>query len=626
MIGLKGMAALYAATGSHFKRETRMGNNNNYSNINIRTTALEQFWGNKFENSIYLWAGAQHNLTLEEINALNTPTMDDFFASKEERSNAHKYCKDIHQKYLHILTDKLNEIHGINLPVSFWRTAFGLWLFRCICIAHEKYSYLSKIDIDNTDLKLLDTSSFYIPNDHYDFFYCFTNDFGVQQLVSHYYYLFKKSDFPSIPMECALINEQKDIAKNWKTGFMKYISMGKLLSLKVINYLTSKETISGTNPEIAMCSVYFGQETYTSLVNKSNGRIKNIDLPVININNASIDVAKRKKLLSMEAETEFEYYLMQTMFYCMPKMFIEYFMQYYSTFMKDIKNKQFAYIVSEGWISDIRASIYVALAQNLGRKLIGYEHCVFFNIYRSNALWIEYNTVDYYLTTGWTSETAHIISGGFSGRDINKYVFSEEKSDILFVSTCLPPYLIQYGDDSLSNSKYLKSLMMVSDFIDLLPESLYKYFILRPRREFYAWDTEHAWDVKKRNIRVDRGNYQESILNSKITVIDHMSTGLSEILLINAPVLIIYNEQIQHISEEYSKIFGDLIKCGVVHSSAQSAIAHLSIIYDDVQAWWNSSFVQASLNALTLKLLATSSKTEEYLLSLLKKDLTEGST
>lgn len=597
-----------------------MENNKIYSNINIKATALEEFWGREFENSLYLWEGAKHHLTLKEIDVLSTPTMNDLFASKNEINSAHKYCRDVHQKYLHILTDKLNEIHGINLPVSFWRTAFGLWLFRYICIAYEKYSYLSKIEIDKTDLKLLDMRSFYVPNDHYDFFNCFTNDFGVQQLVSHYYYLVNKNLFDCIPMDYRQINAQKQIVRNWKSIFMRNIFMGKMLNAKIINYWTSKENMSQNDPEIAMCSVYFGQEVYTSLVKKSNGRIQKIDLPVIDVDSAYIDVATRKKLLTIEAETEFESYLVQAMTFCMPKMLIEHFMQHYMIFMNNVRDKTFTHIVSEGWITDMKASIYVAVAQNLGRKFIGYEHCVFFNIYKNNALWIESNTVDYYLTTGWIGGHANIVQGGFSGRDIKKYIFSEEKTSILFISTCFPPYLIQFADDGLSNSNYIKSLKIVSDFIDLLPEYLYKYFILRPRREVYSWDTEHAWEVEKRNIRVDRGNFSESILNSKIIVIDHMSTGFSEILLMNVPVLLIYNNEIQQISEEYSEIFCDLTKCGVIHNSVQSAMAHLVIIYDDVQMWWNSNFVQRSLNALISKILAPSSKTEDYLLSLLRKD------
>ena len=163
------------------------------SHKNIRATALNEFWGNKYTDSLYLWEGAKHPLTLTEMKKITAETMDDIFATQEDIVIAREYCQQVYYRILPKLAMKLNEISGVSLPDTFWRTAFGFWLFRHICRVFEKYSYLSKIDIDRTSIKLLNKDSFYIPYDHYDYVYCFCNDFGVQQLVSQYYYLYKKS-------------------------------------------------------------------------------------------------------------------------------------------------------------------------------------------------------------------------------------------------------------------------------------------------------------------------------------------------------------------------------------------------------------------------------------------------
>ena len=164
------------------------------SNKNIRATAFKEFWGAEYDESIYLWEGAKHNLTLSEMESLRVATMEDLFATEAEYNLAHENCKELYHKFLPELSMKLNEIHGLDLPASFWKTAFGYWLFRHICIVYEKYSYLSIIDIDKMSIKLLDKKSFFIQNDHYEYVKCFCNDFGVQQLISQYYYLFKNKE------------------------------------------------------------------------------------------------------------------------------------------------------------------------------------------------------------------------------------------------------------------------------------------------------------------------------------------------------------------------------------------------------------------------------------------------
>jgi putative transferase (TIGR04331 family) len=125
----------------------------------------------------------------------DVPTLHDLFATQSEIQQGHDFCKSFYYRVLPVLAGKLNEVHGVDLPVSFWKTSFGYWLYRHIAIVYEKYCYLSLINVDQTGIKLLDKRDFYVPQDHYHHIFCFACDFGVQQLVSHYYYLFKTKEF-----------------------------------------------------------------------------------------------------------------------------------------------------------------------------------------------------------------------------------------------------------------------------------------------------------------------------------------------------------------------------------------------------------------------------------------------
>ncbi|MBA7529109.1 hypothetical protein ES705_21301 [subsurface metagenome] len=593
---------------------------------NIRATALSEFWSTEYADSLYLWEGAKHLLTLSEMEKITEETLDDLFAAPEDIVIASRYCQQVYYKILPKLVMKLNEISEVSLPDTFWRTAFGYWLFRHICITYEKYAYLSKIDIDRTSIKLLDQNSFYTPYDHYDYVYCFCNDFGVQQLVSLYYYLFKKSEFPFISMDFDLTlgKINNDITSDGIVLRKKIFDYGKYLVRKVLKAPAwmFKKIVPEVEPSIVLCGVGYTADVASALFFGSKGMIGPISTPSVSTHR-SVNKESRKKLLGIESENDFEYFLVQSLYYCLPQMFLEQFRNYYDLFLEDIKSKKFTHIVSEYWISDIPSSIYIAIAQNEGRRLICHEHGSGMVFDKTFLYWIEILASDRYITVGWKINDKKVIPGGFICRDIKLYQFQSGKTNILYIARTNFPYLIEFNIYNAPNSKLTKALKRIRDFCYLLPKSLRDCFILRPRREDHFWNTEHTLDVKKKNIRVDTGIFSDNIKNARIIIIDHLSTGAAEILLRKIPCLIIQDEQhIPPLLEELDEIFDELRRCGVMHNTAQSAVSHLTNIYEDVQQWWNSEIVQAAVNKLILKTLAPPSKTIDYLLSCLKDEVT----
>lgn len=583
---------------------------------NIRATALEEFWGTEYDRDIYLWEGAKNNLTLSEIDQIETSTINDIFVTPDEVSNAFNECKKIYFKFSELLAEKLNEIHKTNLPVSFWRTALGYWLFRHIHIVYEKYSYLSRIDIDKTSIKLLDKKSFFIPNDPHEHLRCFCSDFGVQQLVSQYYYIFKNVDFP---IKEATFDIKPNVVKSKKKK-SKFTVLKNIVLIKGILFRIITQILPFfRKPKIILLRVNYSTILKPLLI-KSKIKIQPYILPRFNNPIGDTNEIKRQEFLNIKYDNNFELYLINTFYYCFPKILIEKFKNYHDVFEIDIKKKQFNYIVSEGWITNLPLSIYIAIAQNNNKKFICQEHSAFGYLLLNNYLWYELLVLDKYLTTGWRIDNPNVIQGGMSSKKITLYQFKKSKKNILFISHVRFPYLMEFGVNNAINSNYLKSLRIVDEFINLLPKKFISNFLLRPRiGDKYFWDTEFAWDVKKRNINIDKGNFTESIQQSKIVIIDHISSGLAKILLMNAPFLLIFDNEISIIADEFKDVFSELTHCGVVHNNARSATEQLSTIYDDVESWWKSEHVQTSINLFRSTFLAPSSKTIDYLLSCLNK-------
>ncbi|MBI4931329.1 MAG: hypothetical protein HY841_11240 [Bacteroidetes bacterium] len=582
------------------------------SNKNIRATSLDEFWGKEYPESIYLWEGAKHNLPLQDIINHPVPTLHDQFSTGEKINEAHDYCKKLYYKFIPLLTKKLNEIHSKDFPESFWITIFGYWLFRHICITYDKFIALSQIDIDSSSINLLHKKCFYIPDNHVDYLHYFAYDFGVQQLVSHYYYLFSKTDHPVIKSKFKFqLGESKPV-----------ISLFDRLKKTIKNiYYTPVQSQSGfDNSQIALCGLFYTSDVKKELYEKSNGRIKSITPASVNTDEIKIDFKKRKKLTAIKSENNYEKYFFETLFYCFPKKLLEQFIPIYKIFHADIIKSSYKYIVSEDWMSNLNTSIHSAIAQKEGKKIILNEHAASQMLFEKNMMWMEFLAADKYITTGWKVDESKFIQGSLLSVKIIKYEQQSQKKNILFISHIRLPYLFNYTGHHLANSTYVTELKIVEDFINLLPARLKNIFQLRVRRSPYFWDTEKAWQVKEKKIELDEGMFSKSITESRIVIIDHLSTGFAEILLSGVPCLVIHEKSLHPISKKYQVIIDRLYDCKVFHDSAQSAMSHLNLIYDNVYEWWNKQEIQDHLLNLISEMISDSSdKTTKYLLSYLEE-------
>jgi putative transferase (TIGR04331 family) len=591
-----------------------MTNNGRKSGVNIRASADEDFWGTAFDNSIHLWAGSKSRLTLSEIEKNVIPTNRDLFSTKEEITRAHDHCKAVYLELLPKLTEILNKIHGTNLSENFWKTVFGYWLFRHICIVFEKYSYLSTFDLDRTSIILLARKSFYIPNDHYDYVRCFCNDFGVQQIVSHYYYHFSNKEFPIVSKACNLTQEKQDLDYQRNLIVREPDILPKNILKRLLLHIRNRRARNRNNPRVAICGAYFPDAIKQSLMKESGDQIDLLFLPMVITYETSIDEAGRNELLKIESNDEFINFLVQTLHYSFPKILIEYFRSYYNTFLDDIKKSRFTHIVTECWRSFLPISIYIAIAKNLNRKIIFQQHGASIQWLNCCLSWMEYENADFFLTTGWKSNNSKIIQGGFTCSDISPYRFSPRKKNILYIGTTRFKYLMQFGEFEFNNN-FLKQLRMAVEFFDLLPPNLRENFYLRTRKVRYFWDTGHTWEVDRRNLQIDTEDFSKSLSKARIVVIDHISTGVGEILANGTPCLIIHHDQIAPLSVDFKNIFNDLRDCGVVHNSPHSAMRHLIEIYDNVEQWWTSIPVQKAINDLVGNNISPPSRTIDFLLS-----------
>ena len=571
--------------------------------INVRATALDEFWGNEYEDFRYLWEGAMHNQSLCDITLRRDKLIDNPFPDQNTIQAAHLFCKDYYFQVLPILAKNLNEIHGLNFDSKTWGTAFGYWLYRHISVIYDKYVTLSTIDWENSSVKVLCESCYYVPENHSDYIQVFANDFGVQQLVSLYCRTFSKKKFPVIH-------------KNFFFTGQKALS--KVIDSSIACCYHAAE-MARDDVEVGLLGTYFSAENNANLRRFTHGRVNEITPPKVTFcKNVNLDL--RKEIYQDEPVNNFDLFFWESLKHCLPAAYLENFKASFEAYRADILRRNFKYIASEDWISQVQNSIYISIAQHYGKKFIAIEHAAG-NIFLENGLhFVDLKFSDKFLTTGWGSDLSNIVKGGFMLRDITLHQKDPDKLDILFVTFTRFIYWEEFNEENATSSFFLERVKRISKFVDLLPNNMKENFLIRPRRVQYLWDVQNLLSLDDRDIRIDHKDFSKSINSARIVVIDHMSTGLAEILLARVPFILLYEIKNIPLSADLEAVFEKLQDSRVLHTTPESAVDPLLACGPELEIWWESEHVQASVQGLINFYLRPPSRTISYLSSLLEME------
>jgi putative transferase (TIGR04331 family) len=320
-----------------------------------------------------------------------------------------------------------------------------------------------------------------------------------------------------------------------------------------------------------------------------------------------------------ERNSDFDIYFWESMKHCLPMVYVENFTTLFDAYHKDILKRNFSYIASESWISDFSSSIYVATAKHLGKKFIAIEHAAG-NVFLKNGLhFVDIEFADKFVTTGWNCTSKNVARGGFMSRDIALHNNTLQQKNILFVTFTRFIYWEEFNEENATDDFFLSRIERISKFIDLLPNNLRDCFVIRPRSVEGLWNVSNLISFKGRNIKVDREKYSSSINSARIIVIDHMSTGLAEILQNRIPFILLYNINNIPLNADLRQIFDQLIKSKVLHTTQDSAVEHLTTCYSEIETWWGCDQVQESIRQFTNYYLHPADRTIFFLAGLLKK-------
>ena len=498
------------------------------------------------------------------------------------------YLDDVYERYLKLLTKKLNDLHHVNYSNRYWRIVIGPWLYYFVEILYDRY--LSIKEATNSGL-VTDTwicpknIEKWVPNDFKVFQGWFLSDEYNQYLYSRIIESLDELPFSFLNIETCLLSDK--VQNNNIESRFKHIGR-KLLEIY------GKHLPSRWNQVVFVTS-------YLSTLDliKLQLSLKQMPYPVsptILPENVPAKPSMRKKLVINEGLNEYESILDWLIAEQIPKAYIEGYTNLNETSLDAYPAKPKAIFTANAYNSDIGFKMWAAYQVEKGVPLMGTQHGGHYGSGLCSASESHQISVcDRYYTWGWQKTGSLKTIPFFTGKfwTVQKMIKPDPAGKILLVTTSLPRYSYWMFSAPVG-AQALEYLNDQYRFVQSVSTDVYEQLLLRLYPHDYGWNEVNRWKDKcpTLNLYQGRKSLNQQLNESRLFIGTYNATTYLETFSANFPTILFWNPEHWEIRPSAKPYFDKLRKVGILHDTPESAAKKVNEIYNNPQSWWDQLEVQ----------------------------------
>jgi len=496
------------------------------------------------------------------------------------------YCYSIYKIILAQLSERLNAIHQVQYPESYWQILFGPWLLHFIEILRDRYlrlekafgqfpdTYTTGLSQDQCKLEFFDTA---------DFLAKYEKDYYNLQLFSLICHLIWPEKIKVKNVENQSVNASSGFTKT-KVGH----KATKRLFYKLLNLFSRHQVTLGHTYHLSPFDKFLfklrgGWRNYSFV----DFFLVKDDLPD---NNFSPKLRQNIRLNIVGSEFK------ELIGKILPKAIPSCFIENYKNYQESIKKIPLAKVVGSavGWFTNEYFKFYAAQAKSQGAKTFEMQYGGGFGLALSVPLESLALEKDIYYTWGWKSKEKNDKTIPLPNPHLArlKNTYQKKGDELLFISTILPKYHFRNNTLILPEdmSRYLADKKR---FFESLAEPIKEQVLYRPYFPDYGW--REVETVKKMCPQANfllKGQLTNWMQKVKLVVIDHAHTSFLEALIINVPCVFYWDHDAFLMRPEAEKYFELLRKVGILYKTPQEASEKINNIFSNPRKWWLSEEVQ----------------------------------
>jgi putative transferase (TIGR04331 family) len=563
-------------------------NQENDKNIFLATTALEDFWDTT-KPIVFLGDWCLRYSRRNFWQPLNGEVLPSIWKDKKIFIDAYVYLQDVYERLLQQMAALLDEVHGEKHDIRYWRIIIGPWLFHYIDVLYDRHLSIqtAKTKYPFFDTIILSEDSFITPLSTSESILLSTDDPYNLQIYSRILSL-EKNNFRQKYSD-VIARKAQPIRKKNLLGVIKK---------KFITTCSRSIALVKTGESVYLVDPYFSKSSIIKIFLKSKGKIKpifptNEEMPIATPNN-NMRSCFGGILLN---NNEFENLIIQLLPYDIPHSFLE----SYKMMKKESLNYPSEPKAIMSWVSwyfDEKFKIWAATAAEAGCSLYGVQYGGDYGINQyMQVLDHEVAITDRFYSWGWNDSALKVrivpmtVSIAIGKK---KFENNNKNTKILFAGTAASRYFYRLHYPTTNHlEKYFDDQVR---FFKSAGLSYQKFISYRAFTQDYGFDIVkriqnacpdlimEGWDIP----------FQESLMNCKLFVCDHLSTVHAEALSLNAPTILFWDPESYIQRTEARRYLENLHAVGILHYSPESAAKMVNQVYDNVDDWWNEQERQSA--------------------------------
>ena len=555
--------------------------------ILLATTSLERTWG-RDEKILFLgeWCKLYHQKNIWK--GRNAQTLKDPWSNRDRRFNAHNYVDKVYKKAMSALSNALNQKHNLNYPERYWLILCGPWLRLFINTTYFYWECLSDLNDMNKDFETIEIKQNKInqvPIDMQAFEQMMVSDRWVHYIIT----LVIKSHECNIHSRI-ISQEKNEKTPIEKTGRQKIRLKSLLLEkvFKVAGYLFNK------HDSVLLLNTYL-TKIQTLKLGFNIRSLPSFSLRSRILKKYNFDNHFRKKLNPTEnISSGYEAFLYNNLLKNIPFMYVEGFedLNQSSNAMQWPELPLSIVTASDHWSNDI-FKCYSANKFLSGSKLNILCHGGGGKYKYSDFQMMELDLCDNYFTWGW-SEYSSKCTKGFFIKDIG-YKRNTNRNEKHLLHIILSQYrFVKFLDAHPTYEQYIGGYLEDQFLFNNKLDVNIKSKTITKLSYDYENSLESRFNNRCSNINFSRqgDDYNKLLKEAKIVIATYNCTTPVESIAMNIPTIIFWDERHWELAPSAIPFFDKLRKCGVFHSSPESAAIMANKIWSDVDTWWQQEDVQ----------------------------------
>jgi putative transferase (TIGR04331 family) len=554
------------------------------------TTALEDTWRDE-EPILFLGEWCRLYRKRNHWSALDAEVLPYHWDDRAKLQADYQYLKEFHERLLQDLTAQLNQLHGVDRSLRYWRILIGPWLGYFTQILFDRWTSVQQAaglyELSAT-VVLTDQEETRVPSDMTDFIGFFLSDdwnHHVYATVLREHTAVRCIEQAPQREECA----PKALPGSSWPRRMKQTAAG--LYERIVSAV-------GGDPDV------FLSATYLPLLDEMRLQLRLGQVPqhwrAVRPDRVAVDGARRQWMVMGENRSEFEACARAMIPRQMPTAYLE----GYDTLVSQTRTLRWPKSPRLIWTSNSQNSNEIFKAWTAdkvegGARLVIGQHGGHYGIGRwSFSEDHEVSISDYFLSWGWSEPEQRKVKP--LGQLTSKRplgVRHHEQPRALLV-TCIVPRQSYLMFSAVVANQWLDYFDDQCAFVANLPAHIRDALTVRLHAHDYGWEQAARWRERFPALRVDDGQSDINVLirQSRLYISTYNATTYLESFTMNVPTVIYWNPAHWELRESAIPYFDDLKRVGIFHENPESAARHAAAIWDDVEAWWASPDVREVLD------------------------------